>query len=123
MCAYIRTISCLYSWKNAHDVNYYLLLPLQTLTWTLQTSLSGSESLEIEVYDYEKLRPNRSVVSTLVNIHECVHTARTCACRLLGSLSVSLQEVVSKGSQNISSPLKSKKGEIMQVCVCVYVCV
>ena len=35
--------------------------------------------------------------------------------RLLGTLSVSLQEVVSRGSQSLSSALKSKKGDIMQV--------
>ncbi|CAI8012691.1 Myoferlin [Geodia barretti] len=67
----------------------------ETLTWTLQAALSGSESLEIEVYDYEKLRSNR----------------------LLGTLSLSLQEVVSRGSQNVNSALKSKKGEVMQVCL------
>ena len=38
-----------------------------------------------------------------------------CVFRLLGTLSVSLQEVVSRGSQNLSSALKSKKGDIMQV--------
>jgi Ca2+-dependent lipid-binding protein len=77
----------------------------QTLTWTLQAALSGSESLEVEVYDYEKLRSNR----------------------LLGTLSLSLQEVVSRGSQNVNSALKSKKGEVMQVrlslCISVHVCV
>lgn len=46
--------------------NYmYLLIPYQPLTWTLQASLSGSESLEVEVYDYEKLRSNRCVVTPL----------------------------------------------------------
>lgn len=35
--------------------------------------------------------------------------------RLLGTLSVSLQEAVSRGSQSLSSALKSKKGDIMQV--------
>ena len=45
-----------------------------------------------------------------MKIHEVL-----CICRLLGSLSVNLQEVVSRHSQNVSSPLKSKKGEIMQV--------
>ena len=35
--------------------------------------------------------------------------------RLLGTLSLSLHEVVSRGSQNVSSALKSKKGEIIEV--------
>ena len=34
---------------------------------------------------------------------------------------MSLQEVVSRGSQNISSPLKSKKGDIMQVTSCILI--
>ena len=41
-----------------------------------------------------------------------------CEIRLLGTLSVPLQEVVSRGSQNLSSALKSKKGEVMQVSKC-----
>ena len=37
--------------------------------------------------------------------------------RLLGMLDLTLQDVVSKGRQSVSAPLKSKKGELMQVCV------
>ena len=38
-----------------------------------------------------------------------------CPPRLLGTMQLSLQEVVSRGSQTVSSILKSKKGEAMQV--------
>ena len=35
--------------------------------------------------------------------------------RLLGVMDLNLRELVSKGKQNVSSALKSKKGELMQV--------
>ena len=37
--------------------------------------------------------------------------------RLLGMLDLNLQDVVSKGRQSVSAPLKSTKGELMQVCI------
>lgn len=47
----------LHVWRLISTCVY--LVPHQPLTWTLQAALSGSESLEVEVYDYEKLRSNR----------------------------------------------------------------
>ena len=35
--------------------------------------------------------------------------------RLLGMMDLNLREVVSKGKQSVSSPLKSKEGQLMQV--------
>ena len=56
-----------------------------------------------------------------MTLYGCVSIMCNCeyTCRLLGTLSLSLQEVVLRGSQNVSSALKSKLGEIMVVCVCV----
>ena len=47
----------------------------------------------------------------------CIHDINfvLCVFRLLGTVSVPLQEAVSRGSQSLSSALKSKKGDIMQV--------
>ena len=126
---------CMCAWDN----HYMYLITYQTLMWTLQASLSGSESLEVEVYDHEKLRSNRCVVTRgeITHVHSTfapmlqtpylmhvtyilvletrvLHTVSALS-RLLGTLSVSLQEVVSRGSQSLSSALKSKKGDLMQV--------
>ena len=92
----------------------HVYLP-QTLTWTLQAALSGSESLEVEVYDYEKLRSNR--YSSLLPWLRVVESKPRPPSphRLLGTLTLSLQEVVSRGSQSVNSALKSKKGDVMQV--------
>lgn len=35
--------------------------------------------------------------------------------RLLGMMDLNLREVISKGKQSVSSPLKSKEGQLMQV--------
>ena len=98
---------------------------MQTLTWNLQVALSGSEALKVEVYDHETVGRNRyaqnqEVHCSASSLFEAVLGRSIClflvfSSRLLGVLDLNLREVVSKGKQSVSSALKSKKGELMQV--------
>ena len=79
----------------------------------------------MEVYDHETVGRNRyaqnqEVHCSASSLFEAVLGRSIClflvfSSRLLGVLDLNLREVVSKGKQSVSSALKSKKGELMQV--------
>ena len=106
------------------------------MSWEVPSGLNASEVLKIEIYDHETVGKNRyhtgwpcdpkQAVAPLwivsVYMYRLLTSNLLCpvyhhsiACRILGTLDLSLREVIQRGKHTVSAKLKGKKGDLLDV--------